>query len=84
MLQLNKFFLFLDVNLVGSSLLVHTSVPYGIQHVEEDKETLKPILMEFLDGLLPNLPKPEFVKSHKWRYSQVSCLSAYLSQCPPR
>lgn len=61
-----------DEKLVGASLLVHTSVPYAIQHLEEDKEAMKPVLMEFLDNLLPNLPQPDFVKSHKWKYSQVS------------
>lgn len=61
-----------DEDLVGPSLLVHTSVPYSIQHVETDKEAMKPILMEFLNDLLPNLPQPDFIKSHKWRYSQIS------------
>lgn len=65
-------YVFLDEDLVGPSLLVHTSVPYSIQHVEADKEAMKPILMEFLNDLLPNLPQPDFIKSHKWRYSQVS------------
>lgn len=56
----------------GSTLLLHTSVPFGIEHLEEDKEKVKEIILRKADELIPDLPKP--VHSHliRWRYSQVS------------
>ncbi|CAI9743371.1 renalase-like isoform X1 [Octopus vulgaris] len=55
----------------GQSIVVHSSVPWGVEHVEESKDDVKPIMLDYVRGLLPNLPDPEFVKGHKWRYSQV-------------
>ncbi|XP_071107570.1 renalase-like [Haliotis cracherodii] len=56
---------------VPPSVLVHTSVPFSLQHLETDKEAMKPLIMQHLRDILPDLPEPEVVKSHKWRYSQV-------------
>ncbi|XP_067671656.1 renalase-like [Haliotis asinina] len=53
------------------SVLVHTSVPFSLQHLETDKEAMKPVIMQHLRDILPDLPEPEVIKSHKWRYSQV-------------
>lgn len=55
----------------GPSLVVHTSIPFGAEHLEEDKEAVKPIIMQELYRLLPDLPQPISTKCHKWRYSQV-------------
>ncbi|XP_052833789.1 renalase [Octopus bimaculoides] len=55
----------------GQSVVVHSSVPWGVEHVEESKDDVKPIMLDYVRGLLPNLPDPEFVKGHKWRYSQA-------------
>lgn len=63
----------------GPSLVVHTSVPFGVEHLEEDKEAVKPIILQELHRLLPGLPPPVGVKCHKWRYSQV--LTA-VPDCP--
>ncbi|KAM4636021.1 renalase isoform 2-T2 [Discoglossus pictus] len=57
---------------VGPSLVVHTSVPFGIEHLEQEKETVQPIILKQLEGVLPNLPKPMNIKCQKWRYSQVT------------
>ena len=54
-------------------MVVHTSVPFGLQHLEEDMTDVcnKLVLPRVLE-LVPELPPPEAVKPHKWRYSQVS------------
>ncbi|KAM8924097.1 renalase isoform 2-T2 [Pelodytes ibericus] len=57
---------------VGPSLVVHTSVPFGIQHLEEEKETVQPKILKELGTILPNLPQPMHIKCQKWRYSQVT------------
>ncbi|KAM4623696.1 renalase isoform 2-T2 [Polymixia lowei] len=63
----------------GPSMVVHTSVPFGLKHLEQDKEVVQPIILEELNKLLPGLPQPASIKCHKWRYSQV--LSA-VPGCP--
>ncbi|XP_070708149.1 renalase [Pempheris klunzingeri] len=55
----------------GPSLIVHTSVPFGLEHLEEDKEAVQPIILQELQKLLPDLPQPISTKCQKWRYSQV-------------
>ncbi|KAG9484991.1 hypothetical protein GDO78_008216 [Eleutherodactylus coqui] len=57
---------------IGSSLVVHTSVPFGKEHLEQDKEAVQPQILRELDSILPALPKPKDVKCQKWRYSQVT------------
>ncbi|XP_071479307.1 renalase-like [Diadema antillarum] len=57
---------------VGPSLVVHTSVPFGIKHLEEAKENIQPIILQHLKAVIPNLPEPASIKCQKWRYSQVS------------
>lgn len=55
-----------------SALVVHTSVPFGIKHLEDDKAIVEPIIRKHLEGLIPNLPTPVGSKCQRWRYSQVS------------
>ncbi|XP_031694639.1 renalase [Anarrhichthys ocellatus] len=55
----------------GPSLIVHTSVPFGLKHLERDKEDVQPIILQELNKLLPGLPQPISIKCQKWRYSQV-------------
>ncbi|XP_063291350.1 renalase isoform X2 [Pelobates fuscus] len=66
---------------VGPSLVVHTSVPFGINHLEEEKETVQPLILKELYTILPNLPKPIDIKCQKWRYSQVT---ESFPECPGR
>ncbi|XP_018544277.1 renalase [Lates calcarifer] len=56
---------------LGPSLVVHTSVPFGLEHLERDKEDIQPIILQELHKLLPDLPQPISIKCQKWRYSQV-------------
>lgn len=58
----------------GPSLVVHTSVPFGLEHLERDKEDVQPVILRELHRLLPGLPQPISIKCQKWRYSQVSHL----------
>ncbi|NP_001087333.1 renalase, FAD-dependent amine oxidase L homeolog [Xenopus laevis] len=57
---------------VGPSLVVHTSVPFGIEHLEEEKESVQSLIMAQLKAILPDLPQPKSIKCQKWRYSQVT------------
>ncbi|XP_060084967.1 renalase-like [Ylistrum balloti] len=74
---------------VGPSVVIHTSVPFGMKHLEEDKDSVKDIIMKHVKELLPDIPEPAEVKGHKWRYSQIhksyvnepGCV--VLSQTPP-
>ncbi|GAB1610008.1 renalase-like isoform X1 [Argonauta hians] len=55
----------------GESILVHTSVPWGVSHVEESKDEMGVEILGHMRELYPGLPQPDFIKGHKWRYSQV-------------
>lgn len=61
----------LDSSDIGPSIVVHTSVPFSLKNLETDKEDMRDIIMSHLKQVLPDLPEPVEVKSHKWRYSQV-------------
>ncbi|XP_040922639.1 renalase [Toxotes jaculatrix] len=56
---------------LGPSLVIHTSVQFGLEHLERDKEDVQPIILQELHKLLPGLPQPISIKCQKWRYSQV-------------
>ncbi|XP_074855626.1 renalase isoform X2 [Carettochelys insculpta] len=56
----------------GPSVVVHTSVPFGIAHLEWDKEKVQSIILHHLENIMPGLPKPANIKCQKWRYSQVT------------
>ncbi|KAM5140734.1 renalase isoform 2-T2 [Mantella aurantiaca] len=56
----------------GPSLVVHTSVPFGIEHLEQEKDDVQHVILKHLGTILPNLPKPKDIKCQKWRYSQVT------------
>ncbi|XP_041364673.1 renalase-like isoform X2 [Gigantopelta aegis] len=56
---------------VSPSVLIHTSVPFSLQHVEEDVESVQSVIVNHLQGLMPQLPEPDAVIPHLWKYSQV-------------
>lgn len=56
----------------GPSVVVHTSVPFGLQHLEEGKDEVQTIILKELEKVMPGLPQPESIKCQKWRYSQVT------------
>ncbi|MEQ2270981.1 hypothetical protein XENORESO_018897, partial [Xenotaenia resolanae] len=61
----------IDAPGLGPSLVVHTSVPFGLENLEIEKNAIQPIILQELHRLLPDLPQPISIKSQKWRYSQV-------------
>ncbi|RMX48111.1 hypothetical protein pdam_00002604 [Pocillopora damicornis] len=57
---------------IGPSLLAHTSVPFGIEHLEMDMNDVKEIIISHVKQILPDLPEPVNSRCLRWRYSQVS------------
>ncbi|KAJ8284835.1 hypothetical protein COCON_G00036850 [Conger conger] len=55
----------------GPAVVVHTSVPFGVRHLEATQEEVEPLILKELQKVLPGLPQPISIKFHKWRYSQV-------------
>ena len=58
---------------IGPSLLIHTSVPFGIKHLEMDMNEVSHVIMSHVKRLIPGLPEPVNSRCLRWRYSQVSC-----------
>lgn len=56
---------------LGPSVVVHTNVPFGMEHLEQDKNIMVPTILQHLRDVLPELPEPDEIKGHKWRFSQV-------------
>lgn len=54
-----------------TSLLVHSTVQFGLENINKTHEEMKPILLNAVTELLPALPPPTELKSLKWLYSQV-------------
>ena len=54
-------------------LLVHTSVPFAVKHLETDKSRVQELIMDALTEVLPNFPWRLATRSHliHWRFSQV-------------
>ncbi|XP_060716652.1 renalase isoform X4 [Tachysurus vachellii] len=63
----------------GRSVVVHTSVPFGLKHLEQAKEEVQAIILQELQMVLPGFPEPETIKCQKWRYSQVT---RSVADCP--
>lgn len=57
----------------GTVIVVHTSVPFGLKHLENDVEEVKQMIMKSLNERVPELKgvKPVNIKCQRWRYSQV-------------
>ena len=55
----------------GYSVVVHTSVPFGLKHLEDNFDQVEPVIMQNLKQFLPSLPEPISTKFLKWRYSQI-------------
>ncbi|XP_078422081.1 renalase isoform X1 [Cetorhinus maximus] len=56
---------------VGPSIVVHTTVQFGVENMHKDKEEVELLILDQLQQVLPGLPKSISTKCHKWRYSQV-------------
>ncbi|NXU86243.1 RNLS Renalase, partial [Xiphorhynchus elegans] len=57
---------------VGPSLVVHTTVTFGSEHLDSDPAEVQQIILSHLERIVPSLPTPSSIKCHKWRYSQVT------------
>jgi len=57
--------------MVPLSVVFHTSIPFGIEHIEKTPDEVQPILLDRIEQIFPSWPKPTVVKCQKWRYSQV-------------
>ncbi len=55
----------------ATSVVFHTSVPYGVKNVEQTVEQVQPELVAHFEKMFPHWPKPDKIKGQKWRYSQV-------------
>ncbi|XP_059176013.1 renalase-like [Physella acuta] len=55
----------------GMSIVLHTSVPFGLAHLEEDLNSVTDEILGHARNILPQLPKPISIKPQRWRYSQV-------------
>ncbi|XP_033840778.1 renalase [Periophthalmus magnuspinnatus] len=60
-----------DLSDLGPSLVVHTSVSFGSKYVDSDPAHVQTLILDELQRLLPQLPQPISIKTHKWRFSQV-------------
>jgi len=54
-----------------TSVLVHSTVPFGLQNIKSSPEEIKPIFLSAVKKMFPEWPEPEDVKSLKWLYSQI-------------
>nr|XP_044997897.1 renalase isoform X2 [Jaculus jaculus]XP_044997898.1 renalase isoform X2 [Jaculus jaculus] len=63
----------------GPSLVIHTTVPFGVTHSEHSLEDVQEIIFQQLENILPGLPRPVSTQCQKWRYSQVTNA---VANCP--
>ncbi|XP_037012540.2 renalase isoform X1 [Artibeus jamaicensis] len=61
---------------VGPSLVIHTTVAFGVAHLEHSTEDVQELIFQQLENILPGLPQPVAVKCQKWRHSQVTNAAA--------
>ncbi|XP_053441238.1 renalase isoform X1 [Nycticebus coucang] len=64
---------------IGPSLVIHTTVPFGVTYLEHSIEDVQELIFQQLENILPGLPQPIATKCQKWRYSQVTNAAA---NCP--
>ncbi|XP_064369620.1 renalase isoform X2 [Dromaius novaehollandiae] len=57
---------------IGPSVVVHTSVTFGHDHLDSDPAEVQQLILTHLESVVPSLPKPASIKCQKWRYSQVT------------
>ena len=55
-----------------TSVVLHTSVAFGVDHVEETVDQVRDQLVSEAEKLFPDWPRPDNIKCQKWRYSQVN------------
>ena len=60
-----------ETNISSPVLIAHTSVPFGVHHLEEDKQAIVKTVESRLATLIPGLPPSVDSYCVRWRYSQV-------------
>ncbi|XP_028402155.1 renalase-like isoform X2 [Dendronephthya gigantea] len=60
-----------DSSTSGLSILIHTSVPFGLANLESDIGEVENIIYQHFQELFPSLPPPTSTRCIRWRYSQV-------------
>lgn len=58
---------------VGPSVVVHTTVTFGSEHLDSDPTEVQQLILSHLERIMPSLPKLASITCQKWRYSQVLC-----------
>ncbi|XP_010836786.1 PREDICTED: renalase isoform X3 [Bison bison bison] len=61
---------------IGPSLVIHTTVPFGVTHLEHSTEDVQELIFKQLENIVPGLPQPVATKCQKWRHSQVTNAAA--------
>ncbi|KAM7227794.1 hypothetical protein CapIbe_021491 [Capra ibex] len=61
---------------IGPSLVIHTTVPFGVTYLEHSIEDVQELIFQQLENILPGLPQPVATKCQKWRHSQVTNAAA--------
>ncbi|XP_068053105.1 renalase isoform X3 [Anomalospiza imberbis] len=64
---------------VGPSVVVHTTVTFGSEHLDSEPAEVQQIILSHLQRIVPSLPKPSSIKCQRWRYSQVT---RAVANCP--
>ena len=59
------------VETLAPVLMIHTAVPFGMHHLEDDKQEIIKTVQSRLLMLVPGLPPPVDSYCVRWRYSQV-------------
>ncbi|XP_033371509.1 renalase isoform X7 [Parus major] len=57
---------------IGPSVVVHTTVTFGSEHLDSDPAEVQQIILSHLQRIVPSLPEPSSIKCQRWRYSQVT------------
>lgn len=57
----------------GPSVVVHTTVTFGSEHLDSDSTEVQQLILSHLERIMPSLPKLASITYQKWRYSQVLC-----------
>jgi hypothetical protein len=53
-------------------VLVHTSVPWGIEHASSSEEHVTAMILKSLNKIIPGLGEPKGVYLQHWKLSQIS------------
>ena len=56
----------------ATTILVHTSVPFGFKHSNSNEEEVKRIILNEFQNMYPRLPTPDYTYCHKWGISQAT------------